>query len=95
MTTPAQARRIEALIVNGDLSPAARSMPYAEVMEQRASAAAIDRIALMIRVTNVYPTGQFVHDLAVTVDAPDVSVLGDPELLDDWGLIPIEGVVVV
>ena len=94
MTTPAQARRIEALIVNGDLSPAARSMPYAEVMEQRASAEAIDRIALLIRVTNVYPSGPFVHDLAVSVDAPAVGALGDAELLDDWAadqLLPFTG----
>ncbi len=94
MTTPAQARRIEALIVNGDLSPAARSMPYEQVMEQHAAACAIDRVALIIRVTNVYATGQFVRDLAVSVDAPAADVLGDPELLDDWAadqLLPHTG----
>ncbi|GAA4746362.1 hypothetical protein [Gordonia alkaliphila] len=93
-TTPAQARRIEALIVNGDLSPAARSMPYAEVMEQRASACAIDRIALLIRVTNAYSHAQYTHDLAVSVDAPAADVLKDPEFLDDWAagqLLPYTG----
>ncbi|GAA4741788.1 hypothetical protein [Gordonia alkaliphila] len=94
MTTPAQARRIEALITNGDLAPGARGMPYAEVMEQRAGAEAIDRIALMIRVTNVYPSAQHVHDMAVTVDAPAADVLADAELLDDWAagqLLPFTG----
>lgn len=94
MTTPAQARRIEALIVNGDLSPAARDMPYGDVMEQHAAACAIDRIALLIRVTNVYPSAEFVHDMAVTVDAPDISVVADAELLDDWAgeqLLPYTG----
>lgn len=94
MTTPAQARRIEALIVNGDLSPGARGMSYDAVMEQHAAACAIDRIALLIRVTNVYPSAQFVHDIAVSVDAPDISVLGDAELLDDWAcgqLLPFTG----
>ena len=54
----------------------------------------INQIVLFVRITNVYPGEERVHDRVVTVDAPTPADLADTDLLDEWAtehLLPLTG----
>lgn len=54
----------------------------------------INQIVLFVRITNVYPGEERVHDRVVTVDAPTPADLADTDLLDEWAteqLLPHTG----